>query len=131
MICEPDNRMELTVPATRDMMLVVRLTTSGALARSGLSVDAVDDVKLAAEEACNCLIRSSGCQKLSMAYWSDEDYFCLRAEVGLCDCGCSQCVSDEEISVIRCVLLSMVDVVEMDFKDNCLRAIDMRKRMPM
>ena len=131
MNCEQANRIELRVPAEREMMLVIRLTTSGALARLGMSVDAVDDVKLAVEEACNCLIRSSGCSMLDVSYWTVDGCFCLRAEVGSCnECQSAQRVSDEEIAVIRCVLLSMVDEVQMDFHSDCLRAIDMRKRMP-
>ena len=127
-----DNFIQLSVPADRDMMLVIRLTTSGALARSGLSVDAVDDVKLSVEEACSCLIRSTGCETLTVSYGSAEGFFNLRAEIGLCEkCQEKQRVSDEEIAVIRCVLLSMIDEVQLDFQNDCLRAIEMRKRMPL
>ena len=48
--------VELSVPASRDMMLVLRLTTAGVIARASLTVDRMDDVKMAVEEACNCLI---------------------------------------------------------------------------
>ncbi len=126
----PSNAISLTVPAEREMMLVVRLTTSGALARSGLTVDAVDDLKLAAEEACNCLIRSSGCRELSVTYWTDADQFRLRAQIGVCECGCQQAVGDDEIAVIRCVLLSLTDDVKLDFAENRLSAIELSKRLP-
>ncbi|MEA4897761.1 hypothetical protein ACH6CV_04535 [Bacillota bacterium Meth-B3] len=126
-----DNAVVLTVPAEREMMLVVRLTTSGALARSGLSVDVVSDVKLAAEEACGCLMRTSHCRSLRVSYWTEDGYFCLRAESTACDCQeGGSLLSDDEISVIRCVLSSMTDEVTLSFDDDRLRAIDMRKRLP-
>ena len=53
MLKEP---VELKLPARQEMMLVLRLTTAGVIARAGLTVDRMDDVKLAVEEACSCLI---------------------------------------------------------------------------
>ena len=49
-------KVELSFPSDKSMMLVLRLTAAGVLARAGLTVDVMDDVKLAVEEACNCLI---------------------------------------------------------------------------
>ena len=48
--------VELKLPAEQNMMLVMRLTTAGVVARAGLTVDRMEDVKMAVEEACNCLI---------------------------------------------------------------------------
>ena len=48
MIDSMQNRtIELSVPAHRDMMLVLRLTTAGVVARAGLGVDRINDVKMA------------------------------------------------------------------------------------
>lgn len=130
MNCEAENRIELKVPSTKEMMLVVRLTTAGALAKSGLTVDLIDEAKLATEEACNCLVRSSQCQTLTVSFFSDGDEYCIRAETGLCDCGCAEEMTDDEIAVVRYVLLSVADKVEMQYDDGQLRAIEMRKRLP-
>ena len=46
MLKEP---VELKLPARQEMMLVLRLTTAGVIARAGLTVDRMDDVKLAVE----------------------------------------------------------------------------------
>ena len=43
--------VELRVAANADMMLVVRLATAGVTARAGLTLDAMDGFKMAAEEA--------------------------------------------------------------------------------
>ena len=126
--------IELTVPARQDMMLVVRLATAGVLARSGLSLDAVEDMKHAVEEVCICLIRASGCRALRLTYWLTGQWFGLRAQVDNCPCqgetpSDCQCIGDEEIAVIRCVLLSMVSEVDMSFENDCLTAIDLRQRL--
>ena len=51
-----ENAISLTVPADKSMMLVIRLTTAGVLARARLTVDAIDDMKMAVEEACTLMI---------------------------------------------------------------------------
>ena len=45
-----ENAISLTVPADKSMMLVIRLTTAGVLARARLTVDAIDDMKMAVEK---------------------------------------------------------------------------------
>ena len=52
----PEGAISLTVPADKSMMLVIRLTTAGVLARARLTVDAIDDMKMAVEEACTLMI---------------------------------------------------------------------------
>ena len=60
MIDSMQNRtVELSVPAHRDMMLVLRLTTAGVVARAGLGVDRINDVKMAVEEACALIIETA------------------------------------------------------------------------
>ena len=39
--------VELKLPAEQNMMLVMRLTTAGVVARAGLTVDRMEDVKMA------------------------------------------------------------------------------------
>lgn len=124
--------VELRLPAQPQMMLVVRLTTAGVLARSGLTIEAMDDVKMAAEEACNCLIRSCGCPALRIAYQVEGEDFVFSAQAEGCageDVHCPG-ISDDEVGVMRCVLLSMIDQVELSFDGGCLRGMTLRKRLP-
>lgn len=131
MSARDDSVVELRLPARPNMMLVVRLTTAGVLARSGLTIEAMDDVKMAAEEACNCLIRSSGCPFLRVRYQVEGGAFLLDIRAQDCDSGCTRNgIDDDEVSVIRCVLLSMVDDAELSFEGGCLRGITLRKRLP-
>ena len=121
--------IELTVPSAHYMMLVIRLTTSGVLARSGLTVDAMEDVKMAAEEACNCLMRSSGCARIHVRYLLEAERFRLHAEAAGCE-NCANVVSPDEIDVIRCVLMSMVDDVQLTYEGRRLRGVELVKRLP-
>lgn len=124
------NTIEITLPARTDMMLVVRLTTAGVLARSGLTVETMEDVKIAAEEACNCLIRSCRCALLSVAYHLEEGSLVMKAQARERDeSAVFEGVSDDEISVVRCVLLSLMDQVELSFDDGCLCGFTLRKQL--
>ncbi|GHU71306.1 hypothetical protein AGMMS49992_05090 [Clostridia bacterium] len=49
------NQVELTIPARQDMLLVARMALSGVCVRCGLTLDAVEDARLAVDEAYYCL----------------------------------------------------------------------------
>ncbi|MDR2656794.1 MAG: hypothetical protein LBB86_03095 [Oscillospiraceae bacterium] len=48
--------IELTIPAREDMLLIARMALSGVCVRCGFSLDAVEDARIAADEACYCLM---------------------------------------------------------------------------
>jgi anti-sigma regulatory factor (Ser/Thr protein kinase) len=50
------------------MLLVIRLTTAGVMARAGLTVDILDDLKMSVEEACYCLITHTHCGSIHVSY---------------------------------------------------------------
>jgi serine/threonine-protein kinase RsbW len=47
-----DDTVELVIPCDPKYVTVVRLTVAGVAARSGLTVDDIDDLKVAVSEAC-------------------------------------------------------------------------------
>lgn len=52
-----DNKsIRLFIPADPSWVLVVRMALGGAGALMGLSVDLLDDLRSAADEACDCLL---------------------------------------------------------------------------
>ncbi|MDI9506113.1 MAG: hypothetical protein GX246_02360 [Clostridiales bacterium] len=126
-------RVELRLPATRDMMLVVRLTTAGILARSGLTVEAVEDAKMAVEEACGSLIRASRCAALYLCFVREPRGISLtvQAESGS-DAQCTpvQCLDEDEADMLRAVLLSLMDEVSLVTSEGCLRSVRMHKVLP-
>ena len=117
--------VELKLPARQEMMLVLRLTTAGVIARAGLTVDRMDDVKLAVEEACSCLIGArSAPSRLYLRFSEDEG----GLKIHVCgDCECSgPTVSEDERTVVRCILESLVDGVELRMRGEEIGGIEMR-----
>lgn len=115
--------VELTLPAQQNMMLVLRLTTAGVIARAGLTVDRMDDVKLAVEEACSCLIGAEDApSRLSLRFSEDESGLRIRVQ-GEC-AGCA--VNEDERAVVECILEALVDGVELKLQDDAIEAIEMR-----
>lgn len=122
MLKEP---VELALPAQRSMMLVLRLTTAGVIARAGLTVDRMDDVKMAVEEACGCLIDAEdGPSRLCLRFSQAEDGLrILICSDGACG-GAS--IGEDECTVVRCILESLVDGVDIRMRDGAIGAVELR-----
>lgn len=126
MLKEP---VELKLPAQQNMMLVMRLTTAGVIARAGLTVDRINDVKLAVEEACSCLMQASPAPK-SLCLRFVEEKACLKIHVcGDCSCG-GTAVNEDELIVVKCILESLVDGVELRNHGSDVGAIELRVNLP-
>ena len=105
-------------------MLVLRLTTAGVVARAGLTVDRMDDVKLAVEEACSCLIGESGGPEALRLRFVQEDG-CLRISVRG-EGGRPAPVSEDEREVVRCILESLVDGAEIRMDGDAIGRAELR-----
>lgn len=121
--------VELTVAAQFGMMLVIRLTTAGVVTRAGLTVDAMDNLKIAAEEACNCLIgQKNPPKRIRLTFDCRDDALCLSVQ-GLeseCEIGDADAA---ELDVVRCILESLADSVRFDVHDGWIRAIELRSAL--
>jgi len=125
-----DRYIDMSLPADRDMMLVARLTASGVLARAGLTVDALDDLKMAVEESLG----------LMMAQIASPGRVALRYELGKCrmifTCECEDgCLNGKpidptELEVARCILASLVDAAEVVTEDGVIRSIRLKMALP-
>ena len=116
--------VELALPARRSMMLVLRLTTAGVVARAGLTVDRMDDVKLAVEEACNCLIGgANGPERLRLRFTGEDGALriAIRGEGGN-----PAPVGEDEREVVRCILQAMVDGVEIHTEGSAIKGMELR-----
>ena len=116
--------VELKLPAEQNMMLVLRLTTAGVVARAGLTVDRMDDVKMAVEEACNCLIGGDPApRRLCLRFVEDESFLRIR----VCgDGACTGAANADELGVARCILESLVDGVDMCMHGDAIGAVELR-----
>lgn len=123
--------VELSVPAIRDMMLVLRLTTAGVIARASLTVDRMDNVKMAVEEACNCLIgdETDAPSRLCLRFAQEENELVIRI------CGenvnVGRYISEDESCVVCCILESLVDKVEVEKDGEMVHAVVLRIALGM
>ncbi len=117
--------VELKLPAQQSMMLVLRLTTAGVVARAGLTVDRLDDVKLAVEEACSCLIDSPEPPTRLCLRFSQEGSALVIRISGEGDAGCVS-MSRDEAGVVGCILEALVDGVELCMSGESIRALELR-----
>jgi anti-sigma regulatory factor (Ser/Thr protein kinase) len=125
--------VDLLVEAQKDMMLIVRMTTLGVLARAGLTLDDMDDMKMAVDEAfCSLIEQSAGYEQIALHYEYDSDKACVRLSgQGGCRASANEydCREDE---ILRCVLESMADEVlikklgcsttQIELKKRCVKA---------
>ena len=122
MLKEP---VELSLAAQQNMMLVLRLTTAGVIARTGLTVDRINDVKMAVEEACGCMIDNpDGPKRLRLRFWEETD----ALKISICSaCECEGiAVSEDERTVVQCILESLVDGVEVRMCGDEVSAIELK-----
>ena len=122
--------VELSVPAVKEMMLVVRLTTAAVMARVGINADKMDEMKMAVEEAANCLIQT-GCisaLKLCFVRVSEGISITLRGvqdSTVHCTERQRKAVSEDELAVIRCILETMADEVTLHQDNGCIHTIEL------
>ena len=121
--------VELSVVADRSMMLVIRLTAAGVIARAGLTIDAMDSLKMATEEACNCLIaQKNPPERLAVRFAVEDDDLVIQAIAGA-DEDVQGDVDETELEIVRCILASLADEVAFDVSNGWLRAIELRTRL--
>ena len=127
-------RIELCVPAERSMLLVIRMTTSGVMSRAGLTLDEVDDVKMAIDEACNLMmLQKTGCQQLAVSYEYTDGCVCVKVDgKSMIEAAAVEQSTDSSMQdVIRCILESMMDEVEMTAReDGSTEKVCMKKKLP-
>lgn len=125
-----DRYIDMSLPVDRDMMLVARLTASGVLARAGLTVDALDDLKMAVEESLG-LMMAQVAPPGRIALTFQLSKCCM---VFTCECadGCQTgiAIGDTELEVARCILASLVDEAEVAAVDGVVHSIRLVARLP-
>lgn len=122
--------IEMSLPADRDMMIVVRLATSGVLARSGLTLDALSELKMAVEEACICLIsQMSEPGRLELRFEIGKDVMKINCRCAD-DCVMGVPMSSSEAEVVGCILDSMVDKADITLHDGIISNIRLTAAIP-
>ena len=121
--------IELTLPATTEWMLVIRLTATGVLARMGVAVDRMDDLKMAVEEACRCLMeQSTEPQKLHLRF-ECCDRVLLMIFHALDGHPSDQSPNEQEMAITTCILNTMADEVKLETLDGGIESIAMKVKV--
>ena len=124
-----DQMVELRVPARQEMLLVVRMTLSGLCAKCGMGMDAVENIRIAVDEACYCLIhqtRPVAWLKMTCT-WDDERLF-VRLEAERSQ-GPSSNAATHDPEVAQCILSTLVPEVDMRHDDGGVYGIDLVIRL--
>lgn len=121
--------VELTVAAEAGMMLVIRLTTAGVVTRAGLSIDVMDSLKIAVEEACSCLI-GQDCppRRIALRFACEEDALVIAVRA-MDEREGGGCMDEVELDVVRCILESLADRVAFHMENGRIRAIELRSSL--
>lgn len=121
--------VELSVAAEAGMMLVVRLTTAGVVARAGLTVDVMDNLKMATEEACNCLIgQENPPERVALRFEHVDDALVIRVCAGECE-QAQGGVDEAELDVVRCILEALADEVAFEVCGGMIRSVELRTKL--
>ena len=129
---EPNNcrYIDMSLPADKDMMLLVRLAASGALARSGVTIDRLDDFKTAIEEACSCLISQIEAPgRIALRFDIGDNcakFTCSCA----CECPTGRVIDPSELEVASLILESLVDKSEIELVGGVIRDITLSMALP-
>jgi len=122
--------IDMSLPADKDMMLPIRLAASGVLARSGVTIDVLDDFKTAIEEACACLIAQTdapGRIALRFDIGCDKAVFTCRCADG---CPTGKVVEPSELEVASLILDSLVDNSEIEVSGGIIHSIKLSVALP-
>lgn len=122
--------VELYVAADESMLLIIRLTTAGVVARAGLTVDEMENLKIAAEEACSCLIgQQNPPRRLRLIFGCADGQLSIEAEA--CDVEETPAgLADEtELEIIRCLLESLADHAEFHTTNGWIRRVALQKKL--
>lgn len=118
--------ISLRVPAQREYALVLRLALGGVAILKDLDAGTLDDLRVASDEACDCLLhqtREAQWLEMHVADCGDRLRVSLSAEFSPEEAG-EACEDETEIS--RAVLETLVPVVEMrQTPCGCVERIDL------
>ena len=127
---EVPKKVQLTLPADRSAMVIMRLTTAGVVSYMGMTLDALEDFKMAAEEACNCiLMQQNTYEKINLTFEQFEGGIRLRVEGSDGQGQATQSMASSEVRIIRCILESMVDKVDIKINLSGVQSIAIEKEL--
>lgn len=122
--------LALSIPADPRWVLVVRMALGGAGALMGLDIGLMDDLRTAADEACDFLLHQP--RKAARI-----ELVCRLHEKAVCTVftcvWAAQCQTCEEmdIEVTRGILETLIPKVELEAEGVCIRSVALTLPLPV
>lgn len=114
-----NERVTLTVPALQAYVLVIRTALGGLALVNDLDLDTLDDLRQAADEACDCLMhQGTPARSLRLEAWSEGGKLrmTLQAELD----GQGEGSSPEELELSKAVLETLIPEVSLQARADGL-----------
>ena len=123
--------IELRVPGKQEYALVIRTALGGVAILKDLDVGTLDDLRMAADEACDCLLHQGlDVQTINVAV-ADEDTHLSVTLSAQFDCDCGALAQEEDALLSRAVLETLAPEVHFEQTDGgCVKSIRLRLPKP-
>lgn len=117
--------ISLRVPGEMAYALVIRTALGGVAILKDLSVDQMDDLRTAADEACDCLLHQGRCvSAIQMQVTEGEKQLTVSLEAEFTGCRQGDCANQTAIS--KAVLETLIPQVELKVAEcGCIQRIDL------
>ena len=94
--------------------------------KAGITVDRMDELKMAVEEACGCLIdQANAPARIAVRFVCEDGSLLIRAEA-LDAAEPVGSVTADELDVMRCILCALVDEAALEVRDGWIAAVSMK-----
>lgn len=116
--------IRLTVPGDRAYALVIRTALGGAAILKDLDVDTMDDLRMAADESCDCLLHQGvPVENLHVTIGEDDTYLQVSIEAEMLHDGHGDA---DEVPVMQAVLETLAPRVHLTTTaGGCICRIDL------
>ncbi|MBR4080217.1 MAG: hypothetical protein IKK21_00320 [Clostridia bacterium] len=119
--------IELRVPGRQEYALVIRTALGGVAILKDLDVGTLDDLRMAADEACDCLLHQGLDVKNIDVAVSDEDTHLTVTLSALFDCGCDALRGKGQTELSQAVLETLAPEVSFETTPGgCVKSIRLR-----
>ena len=120
--------IELKIPADPQMIRVARMTVSAVASQNDISVDVLEDLKLAVSEACTERLDSGAAGKwLFVRVGQQEDELCIEVWGDKAGEAVGDTAATEERLWGMALVEALMDLVELDTDAEGRRVIRMKK----
>lgn len=116
--------ISLRIPGEMAYALVIRTALGGVAILKDLSVDQMDDLRAAADEACDCLLHQ-GCPVSAIQMNVTDQGTAMTVSLTAEFVGVPQGGSGEQAAISQAVLETLVPQVKLVAKDGCIGRIDL------